>query len=39
VRLFASVRPDMAGLVLEAVEGLVAQRTLVRARQVGAAFV
>ena len=39
VRLFARVRPDVAGLVLEAVEGLVAQRTLVRARQIGAVFV
>ena len=39
VRLFASVRPDVAGLVLEAVEGLVAQRTLVRTWQVGAVFV
>ena len=39
MRLFARVRPDVAGLVLEAVEGLVAQRALVRARQVGAVFV
>jgi len=39
VRLLASVRPDMTRLVLEAVEGLVAKRALVRARQVGAVFV
>ena len=36
VRLLASVSADVTGLVLEAVEGLVAQRTLVRARQVRA---
>ena len=36
VRLLASVSADVTGLVLEAVESLVAQRTLVRARQVRA---
>lgn len=35
VRLLARVRPDVTGLVLETVEGLVAERALVRARQVG----
>lgn len=36
VRLLASVSADVTSLVLEAVEGLVAQRTLVRTRQVRA---
>jgi len=36
VRLLAGVSADVTSLVLEAVEGLVAQRTLVRARQVRA---
>jgi hypothetical protein len=36
VRLLASVSADVTGLVLEAVEGLVAQGTLVRTRQVRA---
>lgn len=35
VRLLARVGADVSGLVLEAVEGLVAQRALVGARQVG----
>lgn len=39
VRLLAGVRPDVARLVLEAVEGLVAERALVGARQVGAVLV
>lgn len=37
VRLLASVGADVSGLVLEAVEGLVAQRALVRARQLAVA--
>lgn len=37
VRLLASVSADVSSLVLEAVEGLVAQRALVRARQLGGA--
>ncbi len=39
VWLFAGVRSDMAGLVLESVECLVAQRTFVGARQVGSMVV
>lgn len=35
MRLLSRVRPDVPSLVLEAVEGLVAQRALVRARQLG----
>ena len=35
MRLLAGVSADMSGLVLEAVEGLVAERALVRARQLG----
>lgn len=35
VRLLAGVGADMSGLVLEAVEGLVAEGALVRARQLG----
>lgn len=38
VRLLAGVSSDVTSLVLEAVESLVAQRTLVRARQVRAHF-
>lgn len=34
VRLLSSVGPDVAGLVLETVEGLLTQRALVRARKV-----
>lgn len=39
MRLFARVGPDVTGLVLETMEGLVAERTLVGTRQVGARFV
>lgn len=34
MRLLASMRADMASLVLETVEGLVTQRALVRTREV-----
>jgi hypothetical protein len=34
MRLFASVRADMTGLVLETVEGLLAERALVRPGQI-----
>lgn len=39
VRLLARVRADMSRLVLQTVEGLVAQGTLVRSWQVGAMFI
>jgi hypothetical protein len=39
VRLFARVGTDMASLVLKAVEGLVTERALVRARQLIRVFV